>query len=208
MYSRANPSPRYQQLCRLYAEMHEGGDKINNIPADKTFQGISLPPQADVIRQLVGHFGAKSLLDYGCGKALAYDLAEWKREDGTVVRGLRAIWGIDDITLYDPNYPPYSAVPAGTFDAVISTDVLEHVCEEDLDWLIDELFGFARQFVYCTVACYPASKNLPNGENAHVTLKEPEWWQALFQRVAARHPGLRWYVTYMFKDGSRRFEKG
>ena len=26
------------------------------------------------------------------------------------------------------------------------------------------------------MACYPAQALLPNGENAHATIKEPKWW--------------------------------
>ncbi len=208
MYSRQSPSPRFQELARLYRQMHEQGDAVNNIPAEQTFQGISLPPQADVVRQLIQHFQAKSLLDYGCGKALAYGLAEFTLPDGSKQTGLRAFWGIDDITLYDPGYAPYSALPTGRYDVVISTDVLEHVCEEDLDWVIGEIFGYAKKAVYCTVACYPARKSLPNGENAHVTLQQPDWWKAVFRRVAERHPGIPYYVTFMLDSATRDFFKG
>jgi hypothetical protein len=66
---------------------------------------------------------------------------------------------------------PFSALPEGRFDGVVCTDVLEHCPEEDLPWIVGELFGYARLFVFANVACYPAAKKLPNGENAHCTIR-------------------------------------
>jgi hypothetical protein len=68
---------------------------------------------------------------------------------------------------------------------VICTDVLEHCPEEDLPWIVGELFGYARLFVFANVACYPAMKTLPNGENAHCTIRPVEFWREIFQNAAA-----------------------
>ena len=100
--------------------------------------------------------------------------------------------GVDRIVCYDPGYPPFSTLPTEKFDAVICTDVMEHCPEDDLPWILDEIFGFARHFVYGNIASYEALKRLPNGENAHCTVQPPEWWQALLQVVHARHPHLRY----------------
>lgn len=54
---------------------------------------------------------------------------------------------------------------------MICTDVLEHCPEEDIPWIVDELFAFARKFVYANIACFPARKQLPSGGNAHCTVK-------------------------------------
>lgn len=72
--------------------------------------------------------------------------------------------------------------------------MLEHCPAEDIPWIIDELFGFARRFVYVTIAAYDAIKTLPNGENAHCTVRPPDWWRGLFHGIAHRHPGIRYRV--------------
>jgi hypothetical protein len=69
---------------------------------------------------------------------------------------------------------------------------MEHCPEEDLRWIVAEIFSFARRFVYVNVACFPAEKLLPNGENAHCTIQPPEWWAGLFREAARRHPGIVW----------------
>jgi hypothetical protein len=49
-------------------------------------------------------------------------------------------------------------------------------------------------FVFANVACYPAKKTLPNGENAHCTIRPGGFWKALLEASSARHPGVLWEV--------------
>ncbi len=65
------------------------------------------------------------------------------------------------IALYDPAYTPYMALPQGKFTmASICTDVLEHCPEQDIPWILSELFSYATRFVFANIACYPAKKTL------------------------------------------------
>ena len=45
-----------------------------------------------------------------------------------------------------------------------------------IDDVMKEIFEMAQKFVYLNIAMYPAITVLPNGENAHCTLKPKEWW--------------------------------
>ena len=38
------------------------------------------------------------------------------------------------------------------------------------------------KYVFATAATKPAGKVLPNGMNAHATVKPKEWWQELFSK--------------------------
>ena len=175
-YSRENPSPRFRELLGFYAQMHSEGDEATDIPADKMFDGRSLGIHISTIRSLLKRFQARTLLDYGAGKAKHYEKTEFALPDGRKVIGLRQLWNLQEVRLYDPGYAPHAEYPTGSFDAVVCTDVLEHIPEQDLDWVIGDLFRFARSIVYAGVASYPAGKLLPDGSNAHVTLKPAEWW--------------------------------
>lgn len=175
-FSRENPSPRFRELIGFYAQMHSAGDAAKDVAAAEMFDGRSLSVHVVTIRSLLKRFGARTLLDYGAGKAKHYESTVFGLPDGSKVTGLRKLWRLDEVTLYDPGHAPYAAYPTGTYDAVICTDVLEHIPEQDLDWVIGDLFGFARSFLYAGVAIYPAGKILPDGSNAHVTLKPVEWW--------------------------------
>ena len=183
VYSRENPSARYTELVKLYRHAHElGQPEFGNRPED-TFAGEVRIQHASRISFLTKSCGAQRLLDYGAGKGHQYDL---NRTDFD----LREVYGVTEITCYDPGHQPYSSLPDGSFDGVICLDVMEHCPEEDLPWIISEIIGYAEKFVYFTVACFKAEKNLPNGENAHCTVRPPAWWKAMFEDVAARNPDV------------------
>lgn len=191
-YTRQNPSARYRALVEMYREMHLHGEKFLGIPAAKTFDGRSLRKETPQIKDLIERTGALTILDYGSGKGHQYD------PKPLVIKGVGQwdsiidYWGVDEVTCFDPGYEPYSKFPTGTFDGVISTDVLEHCPEEDIGWIVPEIFSYADRFVYLAVACYAAKKRLPSGENAHCTIQSPDWWQRVIERAAAARPGVIW----------------
>lgn len=198
-YSRQAPSPRYQELVALYKRMHTEGDTVHGIAPEDTFTGKSLPPHAMAIKKLIDSTGARTLLDYGSGKGQQYTWQDIELPDGQTVKDLGTYWGLEEITKYDPGYQEFWTLPSGQFDGVICTDVMEHCPEADVPWIVEELFGFARLFLYVGVACYPAKKVLPNGENAHCTVRPPEWWAEVVREIAARHPK----VHYRFVLGTK-----
>jgi hypothetical protein len=189
-YSRSNPSPRYRELTSLYATMHVGGLPDQNIKAQDLFSGASIIPQLPKIKLLVTQLGATSLLDYGSGKGLQYRAQNIKLRSGEVIASVQSYLGVESITCYDPGVAEFQSFPVGQFDGVISTDVLEHCPEPDLPWILEEMFGAARKFIFANIAAYPAGKTLPNGENAHCTVRPQEWWDEIIAPISARHPGV------------------
>ncbi|MGB8435760.1 MAG: class I SAM-dependent methyltransferase [Burkholderiales bacterium] len=105
---------------------------------------------------------------------------------------------------------PHAELPEGELDGVVCTDVLEHCPEEDMEWIVAELFGHARRFVFANVACFPAQKRLPSGQNAHCTVRPVKWWRALIENAARRRPRVlyEFRMTYDDRtpDGPRRVE--
>ncbi|WP_341703684.1 hypothetical protein [Ferrovibrio sp.] len=185
-YSRENPSPRYRELLGFYQQMHAEGDAAHEIPADEMFDGRNLIPHAMFLNELFRKMGIRTVLDYGSGKGMAYTRTAFKLPDGSQVQGVKAYWGVDEIVLYDPGNDPDAVLPDRVFDAVICTDVMEHIPEQDLDWVIDELFTHARRLVFASISTWPALKLFPDGTNVHVTLKDVDWWrQRFFARKAA-----------------------
>lgn len=147
-----------------YKKMHERG----------AFAGGSLKyDYVDSIKGLVDRTRSRTLLDFGCGKAAHY------HNDNPI----NEKFGIDrkNISFYDPAVPEYEKMPEGTFDGVICTDVLEHVPESFLAETIAAIFNRADRFVFLVVNCGLAVKKLPNGENAHVTVQTPAWWNRQFK---------------------------
>ena len=45
---------------------------------------------------------------------------------------------------------------------------------------MEKLLTNAKKYLFINVACYPAIALLPNGKNAHINVKPPEWWHEKF----------------------------
>lgn len=205
-FTRASPSPRYRRLIEQYQLMHTQGEIHLGIPPDQTFPGQSLPPQAPHIKRLIKATGARTLLDYGCGKGRQYWPHRIRDEqEGVEYPDIKSFWGISDVRCYDPGYAPFTELPTGTYDGVICTDVLEHCPEEDVQWIVGELFQYAEKFLYANVACFPARKRLPSGGNAHCTVKPVRWWEEVIVKTAARKPQVRYEFRFVeVKGGASR----
>lgn len=192
LFTEEKPSRRYQELLNMYATLHDEGAAHNEFKAKKTFPGSSLAPHVKPIARLLAENGVQSLLDYGSGKGTLY-LSAAGHPEGSRFKRLDQ-WGNVLVTCYDPGYAPYAGPIEDHYDCVITTDVLEHIPEEDIGWILDKLFAHARKCVYLVAACYPAKKHLPDGTNAHCTLQSPEWWEGQLRLVARRYPSLRWVL--------------
>lgn len=136
------------------------------------FVGNSLGQHIPEIKKLVQQYDAKTLLDYGCGKA-----RHWIEGDAAKEIGIMA-------TLYDPAVRRRDKKPVGKFDGVICTDVLEH-CENP-EKEIAELIGYATKFLFIDVSCIEAGhKKLPDGRPLHISVHPPAWWR---ERIKAEIP--------------------
>lgn len=132
------------------------------------------------MRALVQAHDCRTMLDYGCGKGRQYV----EPVPGTETP-LRRFLRVSRAQLYDPAVECYAKRPKGVFDLVICTDVLEHVPEAAVMWVITDLYSYARKAVFAAISTRPAKrKRLSTGENVHVTVKPAEWWITRFDRVS------------------------
>jgi|TARA_R100001086_G_scaffold76491_1_gene37044 hypothetical protein len=198
MYSRENTSEEYKHLLREYEEFHK------NI---KYFNGLCLANHINKITKVIFKEGAKSLLDYGCGKALLYNDLDYNKlainESNSLVldKPLPEHWQLDFYSLYDPAYPKYNKLPKGKYDAVLCTDVIEHIDEKDVDWILEEVFSYGKKFIFLTIACYKALKTFKDGRNVHVNIKTPEYWTDKLLKLHDKHSHLNiHYSLDVLKD--------
>ena len=88
---------------------------------------------------------------------------------------------IAKVTKYDPAIPTYSTIPKSKFDCVINTDVMEHIPEAEIPGVLDQFRKLAP-----TAVIVPhlgkARLILPNGENAHCTIKTPSEWKKILSK--------------------------
>ena len=210
-YHRQNPSPVYLSLIDMYSELHINGDSRDKIDAQKMYSGKSIVPWISTIKELVTSTDSHTLLDYGSGKGLQYHNLLLEDKNQSRYRGLQDYWKVDEIYCYDPAYPPYQKFPEKQYDAVISTDVLEHCHQEDIKWILDEIFSLAKKFVFINIACYQASKSLPNGNNVHCIIRPTGWWDELLQSVVPSYPRIKYcilleYILVDIEGEKRMFE--
>ncbi|MBM3349566.1 MAG: class I SAM-dependent methyltransferase [Betaproteobacteria bacterium] len=119
------------------------------------------------IEMLISKKSYKSVLDYGCGKG---DFIEYikSRHSEIVIDG------------FDVASDEYNTMPSGRYDLIVSLDVMEHVEFGALGAVLSEIRSRCEKQFVCSIANYPAAKNLPDGRNAHVTqLPFGTWFQIL-----------------------------
>lgn len=144
------------EYCALNAELHA------RVPA----YGTGGHKWADVIRGIVEETGAKSVLDYGCGK-------------GSLKKALRPI----KVHEYDPAIKGKDALPSSA-GVVVCTDVMEHVepdCAENVIW---NLCWLASRAVFVAVSCRVGGKRLADGRPAHINVQPQAWWHERFTEAA------------------------
>lgn len=155
----------------------------------KTFSGNGVLKHTTALLTLAREIDAKSAIDYGCGKCNQYRQFNLMF-DGKPYQGLEDALGFE-VYKYDPAIKGHHKPPTEGADLVWCTDVLEHIPEEDIGWVVGFLFSLARKGLFVTVGNYPAKKHLPNGENAHVTVKPFEWWQKHFDEGQEMNPSVK-----------------
>jgi len=212
LFSESAPSQRYRELLDLYGQMHEEGRPNTGHSAESTFSGISLTEHVEPIAELVARHGARTILDYGSGKATLYQPAPGQDPDSRFKVMPR--WSNAEVTCYDPGYQPFSGPYADHYDGVITTDVLEHIPAEDIPWVLHHLFAHATKFVYAVAACFRAKKILPDGTNAHCTIRTADWWAGQMALVARAYPGVAWTLCaqekspFAFEQRKKLFKQG
>lgn len=146
------------KYLKEYKEFHDRGW----FPA-----GTFVDRDVHAIKMLIKETDSKTLLDYGCGKAIKYRKIDAAK-----------FYGVEKIFLYDPAYDMFDELIDHNVDIVICTDVMEHVPEEEVYGTLKTIISKADKAVFFSIACYPASKKMDDGTNLHVTIKDPDWWDS------------------------------
>ena len=192
-------SENYQNLIKIYADFHNYGntfvgkkDEVFHQKAENIFDGKSLRHFFQPIKQVIDLTKSKSLIDFGCGKAKFYFNKITIKE--IEYKNVIEYWKIQDYYLYDPGVDKFSTYPSIKMDGVICIDVVEHMPPEDVINFIEDIFKFAKKFVFIVIACYPAGKKLPDGRNVHLSIKKPGEWKKIISKIKIKYPNISPYV--------------
>jgi hypothetical protein len=114
----------------------------------------------------------RSVLDYGCGQSRLLDMLRL---------GYPA-----ELIRYDPAIPQWATKPRRPVDLLISVDMLEHIEDSDLDAVMADMASLCRHAMII-IDTKPAAAVLPDGRNAHATVRPHAWWR---QRLLPHFPQL------------------
>ncbi len=129
---------------------------------------------SDKLMSCIDYLKPKTILDFGCGKGILIDIIKKKFPDIEVFG-------------YDPAVEKYkNLMGGGKADLVINTDVLEHIPEEDVLSVIEQISRISQN-VFFQLHHYPAVTYLPNGQNAHCTIKPLAWY---LERIGKYFPKM------------------
>lgn len=155
-------------MPQLYKDMHAAG----------VFLGTTWREHVTQFANFIGHSehtdrtDVTPIIDYGCGPT----------------GGLVDLYKEQTIP-YDPYLEKYHAEPwnrgAKTF---FSCDVFEHMTMGQLRWVVSKIIkqkSITRVFV--ALSTRSANKIMPNGMNAHLTIRTPDWWQGFFEYQLGQH---------------------
>lgn len=121
------------------------------------------------ISLLISFLRPKTILDYGCGK-------------GLLTKTLQSKYPNIEFFNYDPCVEKYSKLTRSSFDMILNTDVLEHIPEENIDNILKHIKSLSDN-VFFNLHHEKALTFLPNGENAHCTIKPPKWYHEKIKNI-------------------------
>lgn len=142
-------------IADLYKNMHE----------ENLFKGSSWELNYKEFTSAIENIETKVILDYGCGPT-----------GGIAAINNKAI-------PYDPFVEKYSMSPWDLhFDIIHSNDVLEHLTKKQLLHFCLQVRNSSAKELFFIISTRKARKRLPNGANAHATVKSGDWWLRFFTK--------------------------
>ena len=175
VFQTQRPSAQYLALCA-----HIRDASTQPAPSACSLQATRNGQSSDFqehIEKLSTTTQSRTLLDYsfGLGSSLI-------RSPGPLV------------SRYNPAFAATTPSACEVADGVVCTDTLDFVPDEDVPWMLEELFRHARRFVSVSVSGVPYERRLPNGTHLQGQVRPLSWWQTHLDAISRRYPKLRWHL--------------
>lgn len=111
-----------------------------------------------------------TVLDFGCGLGTLGDYVQKARHEDRLRHDLE--W-----TDYDPSVPGVDAEPTDAFDAIISTDVLEHIEPVSLDSTLEWMRQHSIRSQFHHIDFNDCKDVLLDGRSVHLIVEDLDWWE-------------------------------
>jgi len=173
-----------QKLIKMYQSMaDEGYDRVDGIRIDDAYNDFEMRKFRYICKDAFVSNNVKTVLDYGAGGS------DWDAPafDPTSCTTAKQFFDVEKVYSFEPARDLFIKTNA---DCVVCMDVLEHIFISDIPKVVDELFKLSEKLLIVNVACYKAGALLPNGENAHVTVRNPDWWKGVFDVISSNYKDI------------------
>lgn len=177
-------SSQGKHLIDLYKHMAINGlQRENGAYIENPYNDFQLRKFREIVKPKLCEEKIKTVLDYGGGGS-NWDTPGFDHKTGSSAKDY---FGLDEVKIFEPARGLLKKEKA---DCVVCVDVLEHIFIADIPKVIEELFKLSKELLVINVACYEAAALLPNGENAHITVRNPHYWKGMIDSIASEHPSI------------------
>ena len=177
-------SKQGEELIKLYKQMADKGySRTDGVEVKKAFSDFELRKFRNLCKEKLSQNSIKTVLDYGGGGS------NWDEPNFEPLTGesAKTFFKVDEVNTFEP---ARDNTQKKLSDCVICIDVLEHIFIADIPIVVEELFSLSKNLLIINVACYKAAAILPNGENAHITIRSPVWWKGVIDTVSVKYPNI------------------
>jgi trans-aconitate methyltransferase len=149
-------------------------DQYIKIYEDSPVYGRSGRYYIRLIETIIAERNISSVFDFGCGR------------NANIIIHLAEKFPHLKLLGYDPAITENTKLTSNVlpnnskFDLVISTDCLEHVPENELSQCFEIFKQVDPKYMLHVICTRAAEQTLPDGTNAHKTIKPRIWWRKKF----------------------------
>ena len=177
-------SKKGQRLVKLYEIMaNEGLKRIDGQLIQKPYNEFQLSKFRKLILTDFQTYDIKTVLDYGSGGS------DWEERgfDPKSGKSAKDYFSLDKIFKYEPARNIDQRIES---ECVVCIDVLEHIFISDVPNVLRDIFSCANKLIVINVSTNKAAALLPNGENAHITIRPPAWWKGVVDIISTEFPEI------------------
>jgi ubiquinone/menaquinone biosynthesis C-methylase UbiE len=160
----------------------------------------------NIVDNLINNFNFKTVLDAGCGTgdvvryllSKGYDAYGAEISKAAIVANAKDLFDSKRIVNCSLSNLPFKD---NHFDVVFTSEVLEHIPEDEIPSVLKELNRVSKNIVFATISLRPSS----NFNKYHCTVKSREWWENQF--VDQNFEKLKDVVDLLQQKGYYDFEQ-
>lgn len=191
LFSRSRPSSLFTELSKQATHLQSISPKPSMLQDVETVHDLE---------GVMHHLKAKTLLYCHLGR-LFERFSEQVRSTGLSSLTMTAL---------DFCHQDRVALPSQQFDIVLLSGWLQLIPEEDIPWVIEEMFQRATGMVY--VAIENTNRDQSSiAESSQLGLKRDfNWWMSHLESISSRYPAIHWKLAFHTKTSkgiSRRLSR-